>query len=132
MYACIYIYIYIYMCICIDVFTCIRIYIYMHMYLCFYVLYDIALSLSLYIYIYIYMCYMISCRGAWSPSSWRRPPSLHWRPPTPYESWAAPRLRTNGVNTNGVTAKVLFVDGFGTSTKATCLGNDTILNAMTP
>ena len=39
---------------------------------------------------------------------------------------------TNGVNTNGVTAKVRFVDGFGESYNPTFLGNGVILNATKP
>ena len=41
-------------------------------------------------------------------------------------------LWTNGVNTNGVTAKALFVDGFEQVLKNTCLGHDAILHATKP
>ena len=38
--------------------------------------------------------------------------------PEPLYLW----LRTNGVNTNGVTAKILFFDGFGEGTKNVTTG----------
>ena len=40
-----------------------------------------------------------------------------------------PWLRTNGVNTNGVTAKILFVDGFKQVSKMMILGSGAILHA---
>ena len=59
----------------------------------------------------------LSMREYWAISSWST--SNLW-------------LRTNGVNTNGVAAKVMLFDGLGEKYARAFLGNEVVLRATKP
>ena len=102
-----YTYVYTYVYICIYIYMCIYIYIHRCMYTHMY---------TYYIYIYIYIMHIHTCthnyiRVSLPPGRSRQPQGEGaWQ--MPYSMVSSNWLRTNGVTTNGVTAKILFADGF--------------------